>query len=322
MSSGLPVLESVRYVAARARHVRLHLERVPALAQEWDTEPNPPTWDHPCHYSDGAETTARWVFVLDVLNHCFWPEEGRPAWSVLYEGQYYSGYWALAASLKKAMDESIPVTDAFFLSRISADQLKYMFEGTGEIPLFEERLKNLREAGLVLIREWGGDVVNLIRSAGNEVGTLAGLVVSSFPSFRDEALYKGKKIYLWKRAQIFAYDLHLASGGKGLGDFFDIDRLTAFADYKLPQVLRHLGVLSYEPGLALKVDNKEWLQPGGEEEVEIRSMTILAVDEIRKALADRGMRVSSAKIDAWLWTLGQSDEFRRKPYHRCRTIFY
>jgi hypothetical protein len=262
------------------------------------------------------------VFVLDVLNHCFWPRSDRPPWSVLYDGKYYSGYWGLAASLKRAIEKNIPLTDSLFLSRLSADVLKGVFEGVGEIPLIEERLVNLREAGQVLIREWRGDVVNLIRSAGNEAGRLVDLVVSSFSSFRDEALYKGKKIYFWKRAQIFAYDLHLAFGGKGLGNFIDIEDLTAFADYKLPQVLRHLGVISYESELARRIDNMEWLQPGCEEEIEIRAMTIWAVEEIRKALAGKGEKVSSAQIDGWLWKLGQSDEFRQKPYHRCRTIFY
>jgi hypothetical protein len=322
MSRDLGVLETVTHVAASARHVHFHPEKMLALVPRWDTEARPLTWDHPCHYSDGTEVTARYVFVLDVLNHCFWPDMGKPAWGVLYNGEYYSGYWGLAASLKRAIENSVPITDPFFLSRISADELERVFEGVGEIPLFGERLKNLREAGQVLIRDWGGDVVHLIQSAKNEARRLVDHVVFSFSSFRDETTYKGKTVRFWKRAQIFAYDLHLAFSGGGLGNFTDIEDLTAFADYKLPQVLRHLGVISYESELARRIDRMEWLQPGCEEEVEIRAMTILAVEEIKRALASRGIKVSSAQVDAWLWTLGQSDEFRQKPYHRCRTIFY
>ena len=31
--------------------------------------------------------------------------------------------------------------------------------------------------------------------------------------------------------------------GKGLGAFSDLARLTMFADYRVPQVLRHIGIL-------------------------------------------------------------------------------
>ena len=48
--------------------------------------------------------------------------------------------------------------------------------------------------------------------------------------------------------------------GEGWGRFDDIGELTAFADYKLPQVLRELGILSYHPDLAKKLTSgKIWL---------------------------------------------------------------
>ena len=70
------------------------------------------------------------------------------------------------------------------------------------------------------------------------------------------ATYQGRKVYFYKRAQIFATDLHAAFGSKGWGRFEDLDELTAFADYKLPQVLRHVGILCYAEQLAHKVDQK------------------------------------------------------------------
>ena len=67
-----------------------------------DTVPESTSWEHPCHFFDGSEETVRWIFTLDVLNHCFWPDRGKPAWSVLYKGEAYSGYWGLAAALRRA----------------------------------------------------------------------------------------------------------------------------------------------------------------------------------------------------------------------------
>ena len=41
--------------------------------------------------------------------------------------------------------------------------------------------------------------------------------------------------------------------GKGLGEFHDIHKLTMFADYRVPVVLRQLGILEYSQALASKV---------------------------------------------------------------------
>lgn len=125
-----------------------------------------------------------------------------------------------------------------------------------------------------------------------------------------------------ERAQIFASDLSSAFGGQKWGEYHDMDRLTAFADYKLPQVLRELGIISYHPELAARIDALEYLQAGTGEEVEIRAMTVWAVEELRRSFQEGGRKVTSPRVDNWLWQLGQMDAFRKRPYHRCRTIFY
>lgn len=64
---------------------------------------------------------------------------------------------------------------------------------------------------------------------------------------------RGRHIFLYKRAQIFVADVWGAFGGAGLGAFHDLHRLTTFADYRVPVVLRQLGILSYSTELAAKV---------------------------------------------------------------------
>jgi hypothetical protein len=41
--------------------------------------------------------------------------------------------------------------------------------------------------------------------------------------------------------------------GRGLGSFHDIHKLTMFADYRVPVVLRELGVLKYDEDLGSRV---------------------------------------------------------------------
>jgi hypothetical protein len=174
----------------------------------------------------------------------------------------------------------------------------------------------------VLLGNYNGRASDLVSAAGGSAVKLVRLLAADFPSFRDQATYHGQEVFFYKRAQLFAADLHGSLGGKGLVSFRDIEELTAFADYKLPQVLRHVGVFEYAPGLAEKVDRMIHLAPGSEEEVEIRSSTIWAVELIRQEMKRLGTDVHASEIDWLLWNLGQDDEFRAKPYHRTVTTCY
>jgi hypothetical protein len=136
------------------------------------------------------------------------------------------------------------------------------------------------------------------------------------------ATYDSREVRFLKRAQICVADLHSAFAGQSWGAFIDLDQLTIFADYKLPQVLRYHGALVYAPELAARVDQQEELVPGSAEEVEIRAATIWACELLRRAAARLSTQAPTAvEIDQWLWHLGQ-DASDMQPYHRVRTVFY
>jgi hypothetical protein len=112
-----------------------------------------------------------------------------------------------------------------------------------------------------------------------------------------------------KRAQIFVGDVWGAFGGQGIGDFKDIDRITMFADYRVPVVLRELGILRYSPHLEGLVDGCHELPAGSEEELEIRGVTITAVELLREKLSDMqpdfAQKPNSVLIDWCLWCVLQ-----------------
>jgi len=319
----IPVLASIRPVVAGARWVSFQREAVAGVVATWGRRLEAASsWAHPCHLADGTEQTVRWVFALDVLNHCFWPDPGQPVWTVRYRGRDYSGYWGLAAALRRALEAGLPITDAAFVAAVTMEDLERVFAGRGVLPMLPERAHNLREAGRVLLETWGGDALHLVEAASGRAARLLHLLTRDFPSFRDEACYQGHQVYFWKRAQIFVADLAAAFAGSRWGAFSDLEGLTAFADYKLPQVLRHLGILAYHPDLAGKIEAGLAIAPGSAEEVEIRALTLHAVEALKQAFHAAGRTVTSAQVDGWLWQLGQDDHFRARPYHRCRTIFY
>ena len=190
------------------------------------------------------------------------------------------------------------------------------------IPLFEQRLENVHEVGRVLLEHYDGQFANAVEQADHSAVRLVLLLVQQFPSFRDVASYRGHEVRFFKRAQICVADLHGSFGGKGYGSFTDLDQLTAFADYKVPQVLRHFGVLEYHPSLATRINKQELLAPGSEEEIELRAATIWACELLRREIVyitDNTM--TAAEVDSHLWHIGQNIP-EMKPYHRTRTIYY
>jgi hypothetical protein len=125
-----------------------------------------------------------------------------------------------------------------------------------------------------------------------------------------------------KRAQICVADLQASFQGKDWGAFLDLDQLTAFADYKLPQLLRSAGVLEYSEELAQLVDHMVAIEPDSLPEIEIRSATVWGVEWLRRALRARGVIRSASAIDYRLWLDSQQATPDTRPYHRTRTIYY
>ncbi len=317
------VLETVKNVAEKSRHVRINHKALKNFSQELAERYTPISpWDAEHHFQGTEEETIAYLLVMDTVNFCFWPPPGQKKWEITYRGNKYSGYYGLSVSLKKALESKVPLAEASFLASLTMEQLKDMLAGTGVLQLMEERLRNLQELGRVLLDKYNGRGSGLVAVAGGSAIKLVRMLAAGLSSFRDQATYQGQKVFFYKRAQLFAADLHGALDGKGLGSFSDTEELTAFADYKLPQVLRHLGVMNYLSSLAERIDRLAYLDPEGEEEVEIRANTIWAVERIRQELERLGKKLMAYEIDWLLWNMGQDDEFRAKPYHRTVTTFY
>jgi hypothetical protein len=317
------VLKTAKYVAAKSQAVALDNEALIRFCGKLLQQGiKVPPWDDRYHFCGSKEKMVAYLLVLDSLNFCFWPPSGNLRWEINDELGRLSGYFALAASLKRAVGSGVPIIEAEYLAELSLDQLRQILGGQGVLQLLEDRLKILQELGQVLLEDYGGKAHHLVETAQGSAVKLARLLAAKLSSFRDTADYQNHKTFFYKRAQIFAADLHEAFGSKDWGHFADIDKLTAFADYKLPQVLRELGILRYTRALAQKVDHKILLESGSPEEVEIRANTIWAVELIRQELDRLGKVLRAFEIDHILWHLGQEAVFKKKPYHRTLTIFY
>lgn len=336
----LHVLRSTAAVMSSSRDVAISPDAVDQVADSLAaTENVAPDWDADLHYRatgpDGDERTAMWILVLDALNFCFWGTGDDPQvrWRVSWKAEPTDGYVALVSALKRAVDEGVPLHDASWLAHVDAETVARVLQpaaGHPEIPLIRCRLGNLRELGEGLLALQGpSPATNLIRNAGESAIALVKDVVRRFPSFNDVATWTradtglpGNEVRFYKRAQILAGDLAGALSGSPLGHVTDLHQLTAFADYKVPQVLRHTGILRYSPELSKTIDSRAFLPAGSTQEIEIRAATIWGCEVLRQALAGRDRDVSAHELDWLLWTQGQSLPGDVAPYHRTLTRFY
>ncbi len=279
-----------------------------------------PAWRVAPHWwdDDQQERTATYVLLLDALNFSFW---GEPRWRVAWGGVIYDGYWALAAALRRALDAGVPLYDPEYLAtRADAAAL---LEGVGRtpIPLLRARQAAIREVGEGLLRRCGGSFLHCLAEADSSAARLILLVVERFPSFHDVASYQGREVPFFKRAQILVSDLWGAFEGAGPGRFDELEALTMFADYKVPQVLSGLGVLAYSDALRATLAAHELLGYGDRREVEIRAASVQAVERVRSAVEARGVPMRAFEVDWALWAFGQGRDWPL-PYHRTRSVFY
>uniref|UniRef100_A0A1D1Y157 Queuosine 5'-phosphate N-glycosylase/hydrolase n=1 Tax=Anthurium amnicola TaxID=1678845 RepID=A0A1D1Y157_9ARAE len=297
------------WVATRSSHVSIDSAALAKLVDETRGLIPRIEWDFEgIHYFDNGPLTVQYLFVLDALNFCFWPDKDL-------------NYDHLALGLREALQNDSSALDADRLQNYTGRQLRDLLKWPRPLPLEEERIRLLHEVGQVLERSFGGKAVNLVETCGKSAVTLVSLIAQHFPGFRDHSLYKGHQIFLYKRAQIFAADLWGAFKGQGHGQFYDISSITIFADYIVPAVLRQLGVLKYTMDLSNAINAKKEIVSGSEEEIEIRACSVHAIEKMRELMELKfGKQVLSIEIDLWLWSFGvQSPSLM---HHRTLSIYY
>lgn len=315
------ILETTKFVVDNSISVKINREKITGFSKNF-RHGNLPHWlsASPINYShlDDADKLS-FLLVFNSTSFCYW---GEPKWTVKYNGEEYDGSWAMIAAIMRAIDEGKPILDAGYRATIGKEDYREILRGNTEIPLLEERWEITKNVASVLLKKYGGDFGELIRGANGDALKLLESIISQFSSLEDIAKYQGKTIYFYKRAQLLIEDINQAFAGEGYGDLTHLEEFTACADYKLPQSLRKLGIISYAKNLREKIDGLIQIPKGNPEEVEIRANTIWAVEMIKGELQKMGRNVSSASINDHLWLMGQNKTSDDKPYHRTLTTAY
>jgi hypothetical protein len=294
---------------------------VESLLIEWDNEQ--------VHFKNAAkepELTAQYILVLSALNFCFWQGclSAEAIAAHKYDQTQEFEYHDLAGNLRDVLKNNPFAFEAQLLQKVTEETLFQWFKQR-QVPLASERARLLREIGYELSQRYNGLAANMILQAKKSAAKLVSLVTSSFPGFRDHAIdpMSGKQLFFYKRAQIFVADIYGAFGGKGLGEFTDMHKLTMFADYRVPQILRHYNILTYSKELSEHIDTLKLLPSGSLQEIEIRASTIECVERLKSVLEKNNrIRVKSIELDWWLWQKGEEKRNEIAPHHRTLTIYY
>lgn len=253
--------------------------------------------DPAIHLLDSAsEDVARYILILNATNFgSGWFDELD-----VPEGEIATNHFARRLTdYSRARGEPWSASE---LRRIDVAQVAGVLRQNPEHELLALYADALRQLGC-----WLGDrtALEAVDDARGSASRLVRQLVEGMPAYADP--------FLLKRAQITANDLALA----GVANFYDIDRLTIFADDLVPHVLRSDGVLRYAEPLATRVDLQDRLRHGEPMEIEIRACAVEACERLaaRAAIAPR-------TLDNWLWHRGLTlTEHQMRP-HRTRTTAY
>jgi hypothetical protein len=305
-------------VAHRTRFVAIDDEALAALALSLARKRPAPSFPDPGRKPFESPATAlAFTMTLSAVNF------GSGWFPKLKKLRGRSGYFTVATRLRERFENDGPLT---------VDELRSMDTPSamllfGQVLNFEvEELMNLfarslRDLGAFVGERYGGDFSGPVAEADGSAARLVS-ILARMPLYRDVSRYEELEVPFMKRAQLLCADLHAVFAGGGPGRFGDLGSLTLFADNLVPHVLRMMGVLRYEEGLAARIDREETLVHGSPEEVSIRAVALHAVEELSVACGRQGYPVSPARLDEFLWTTGQSPEIKARPRHRAPCAFY
>lgn len=260
------------------------------------------------------------VFLFNTVNFCFWSNKNEKKWTI--QDDNLDGAVALFRSLENALKQNPDLLQSDELNGLSLGDLRTILVGNVTIPLLSERHRNINNYGKTLESKFSGSVFKLLEEANYDALKLCELLVDNFDCFQDASTINDITVAFYKRAQLnskMIHDVLIHFGEKGLTN---LDKLTAFADYKIPQLLRKIGILTYSNSLANKIDNYELVPVNSIEEVEIRAATIWSAEYLKETLLQKFDFVTSAHIDGLLWLRSQDKSANEKPYHRTLTTAY
>lgn len=302
------ILPTVKYVSDNSKYVTINYDKLDNIIKNIDLNKiNFWLKDNPFNILDlNYIDIINFLFIYHTIGlYCFW---GEPKWAITTEYGQLDGSYALMYLVLKRYKEHKDFNMTF-------EEFKLFLGGVGELPLIRSRYNNLVEMNKFIKKN--GNFYDAIKNMYSDK-ELFTYIISNLKCYKDEEVYNGHTIYFYKRAQLLTSDIlkvrELLEDVK-----VSYSNLVGCADYKIPQVMRNLGILEFDEELSFLVDNKILIDDNSTMEIEIRANTLIVIDYIANKLENKFNRND---INDYIWCLGQDKSKMIKPYHRTLTNHY
>jgi hypothetical protein len=298
MSKAIEVVKQlVDQFTANPKHVEIsHFDIERSIQAVVNLPKNNPPPLPACLSKDDPIGVIAFELLAGAVNYCYWygAHDIRPndtGATKMY--QVLANAWESASAVANTPSRSGRVV-GFFLTGLSVERF----------PLMSERAAHLKELGQT-------DIFQVAEGIYNRRDNLAGALEVLI------GLYSGyaQDLFL-KRASLFFMQVFRQTG------LFaeQIGMLPVPADYQVPKMLHHFGILKYGWELQAKINNGVLIAPGSREECEIRASTIKACTLLANRTNEAfGLNLNSSQIDDWLWLNRKSCN---DPFHLTVTSDY
>lgn len=304
------IIESSKFVIENAKYVKINYDEIKKFAKNIQ-EVNIQNWlfNLPLNLLDeNIDTIIEFLLYFEAIDFSFW---GNPKWEIQIEKAKQEGSIALMYAMLKYIKENKN------FDNITKEKFGKYLKGNIEIPLFEERYNILKNINNVVKEKMNGGFYKAIYNLKTDE-ELFDFIINNFKDFEDIRNYKGKTIYFYKLAQLLTSDiLHMREKKENIK--VDYSHIVGCSDYKIPQGLRALNLVSYNEELANLVDNKIELKQNSEYEVEIRATVIYVINKIKELLDNR---INAIDLNDYIWLMSKNKDLPKKPYHLTRNTNY
>jgi len=286
-----------------------------------------PTWlDDPWMFEGHPEEVITWLVTYNAINFSYWPDPGEKRWWTTVNGEEVGKddeALGVMAVIGESIRNGVPFHDWKWLSQLEEDELSAILAPApkaGKIPLLRERLEALHDLAGARIK-YGGPV-SLFESCGRSVAKFVNSLVESCPKWKDVGQYAGIEVSFNKRAWLCGAMIHARLNHDHHRRFTDSQTIPVFADYRLPQVLRRVGVMTLSDDLSARIEQCQPVGAGSPEEVALRAAVVAACFRIQDALHKHGRETQLMNIDHMLWRDAVANDESNPPFHRTRTTAY
>jgi len=309
-------LGNIKYVVNNARYVSINQIRLSDVCKSINLSKNDIKRPYCQLVFNDLNERVNFLLIFASINFAFWGSNLQ----YRRKGLNHLGSLAVMMGLYDRWKTISQLITTNQIEKFSASDFNHIIDKQ-PILLLQERVNLIKQTGHALFNKLNNSYLNLLEKVHYDISKIVTATIKLIPSFKDWSRYNGKTIIFNKRIQALISHLYYLAELKH--KIHDINILTGLADYRLPQLFRHLGIIKYVKSLEQTVDKQIELKHNSPQEIEIRCFTLWIIELMKKQLLSiTGNQYSAIQIDNYFWWISRNSHCIIQPHHRSISIYY